>query len=87
MRISDQLKGERFIIIQKLRAKKTRLVNYFGSDQFGRRETTMDITALNVQYEDIHEGVGPPALTVTESSPMTSEPRTLGRDSPDAVSC
>ena len=51
----------------------------------------MDITALNVQYEDVQEtsrAAGPhaPEVTVTESSPMTAEPRVLaGRDSPDGV--
>lgn len=51
----------------------------------------MDITALNVQYEDVQEnrgavGAGAPQLMVTDSSPMTAEPRALGgRDSPDRV--
>lgn len=52
----------------------------------------MDITPLDVQYEDVKEGKGPssaglgPELMVTESSPMTAEARDLGRDSPDMVS-
>lgn len=51
----------------------------------------MDITPLDVQYEDVQEGKPPssglaPELMVTESSPMTSEARELGRDSPDMVS-
>ena len=46
----------------------------------------MDITALDVQYEDVqNNGAGPPELTVTDSSPMAAEARVLGRDSPDAV--
>ena len=49
----------------------------------------MDITALNVQYEDVQErrgGAGAPELTVTGSSPVTAEPRVLAdRDSPDGV--
>ena len=53
----------------------------------------MDITQLDVQYEDVQGRKAPssplglaPELTVTESSPMTSEARDLGRDSPDLVS-
>ena len=50
----------------------------------------MDITPLDVQYEDVKDNNAPPAslgpeLMVTESSPMTSEARALGRDSPVAV--
>lgn len=50
----------------------------------------MDITPLNVQYEDVHDNEMPPLspapeVTVTESSPMISEARALGRDSPDEV--
>lgn len=50
----------------------------------------MDITPLGVQYEDVKDNNAPPVgrgpeLMVTGSSPMTSEARALGRDSPDAV--
>ena len=53
----------------------------------------MDITPLNVQYEDVQDKEAPPSsglapeVTLTESSPMASEARVLGRDSPDAVRC
>lgn len=53
----------------------------------------MDITPLDVQYENVQDEQVPPVglapeLMVTESSPMTSEARTLelGRDTPDRVS-
>ena len=52
----------------------------------------MDITPLGVQYEDVQDKGAPPSsaglapdVTVTESSPMATEDRVLGRDSPDAV--
>ena len=45
----------------------------------------MDITALDVQYEDVQVNGPAPEVTVTESSPMTTDPRVLGRDSPEAV--
>ena len=55
--------------------------------------SSMDITQLDVQYEDVQGRKAPssplglaPELTVTDSSPMTSEARDLGRDSPDMVS-
>lgn len=50
----------------------------------------MDIVPLDVQYEDVKDNNAPaaglaPELMVTESSPMTSEARALGRDSPEVV--
>lgn len=46
----------------------------------------MDITPLDVQYEDVQEeGAAAPDVVVTGTSPLASGPRVLGRDSPDRV--
>jgi len=46
----------------------------------------MDITPLDVQYEDVQEaGAVAPEVVVTGNSPLAPGPPLLGRDSPDRV--